>query len=449
LSPSPADDGHRKKELKDEISGIRGFTLLFESETVEAKWQKEHMPRHIAITTRYLFAATIFQGLFYWGDVLESRGRADAQSALFHLLCLRLLIGGFTLLGCFLVSTGLVVPSQMTVFWVNLCYGVPSLTLFYLARPQVCVYDSFFLVYGLCFFMLPKISPLNFIFGFSGAALFTILFIYISAFRLGLYEWLLSNTLLMVIVLLFMYISYSSERVARERWLLRERLKREKINLRIVASSISDDLTRSVTDERPFPLDAMRHAGIAGITGMGPFRTGYDRSTGKAIRLLATLGGSVAMGGKGGHGGGDPLSEPHDTHKGAPHTPAGLDAAGAGAGGSSSSSNSSSDAAAARARVGLFFRGIAGWALCYVFGYAFDFVAMPASAKPRYVRVDAFWVYVCDACVCVLEPWVLCSAVQCARLPPLRLNLYTTLVGFLFLSRSHPEKSTRPQLSRC
>ena len=382
-SPLPAaSSGDHKKELKDEISSIRGFTLLFESEQVEAKWQKEHMPRHIAITTRYLFAATIFQGLFYWSDVLESRGRSDAQAALFHLLCLRLLIGGFTLLGCFMVSTGLVVPSQMTVFWVNLCYGVPSLTLFYLARPTVCVYDSFFLVYGLCFFMLPKISPLCFIFGFSGAALFTVLFIYISAFRLGLYEWLLSNTLLLVIVLLFCYISYSSERVARERWLLRERLKREKINLRIVASSIAEDLTRSVTDERPFPLDAMRHAGISGIAGMGHFQPGYDRSSGKAIRLLATLGGGMSMGGMGGGHAHDHLSEPSHTHDGAStHAPGTLGALGAlGARGGSETVNKQKNE-----RVVLFFRGIAGWALCYVCGYAFDFAARPQAAKPRCV----------------------------------------------------------------
>ena len=231
-----------KKELKQETADIRGFTLMFGNEAMEAKWNRQYMNRHISITTRYLFAATVFQGLFYWSDVLESD---KDPSSLFHLLCLRLLIGGFTLLGCFLVSTGLVVPTQLTVFWVNLCYGFPSLAIFYLARPAVSVYDSFFLVYGLCFFMLPKISPLNFIFGFSGALLFTFLFIYISAFRLSFQQWLLSNTFLLCVVLLFCYISYSAERVSRERWLLRERLKRERINLRIVASSIQDDFTKA------------------------------------------------------------------------------------------------------------------------------------------------------------------------------------------------------------
>ena len=283
-----------KKELKQEIADIRGFTLMFDNEAMEAKWNRQYMNRHISITTRYLFAATVFQGLFYWSDVLESKD----PSSLFHLLCLRLLIGGFTLLGCFLVSTGLVVPSQLTVFWVNLCYGFPSLAIFYLARPAVSVYDSFFLVYGLCFFMLPKISPLNFIFGFSGALLFTFLFIYISAFRLSFQQWLLSNTFLMVIVLLFCYISYSAERVSRERWLLRERLKRERINLRIVASSIQDDFTKAANDERPFPLDGMRYSNnhTQSSLGQSNFRNlSYDQSTGKAIRLLATLGNIIII----------------------------------------------------------------------------------------------------------------------------------------------------------
>jgi hypothetical protein len=237
----PLQDSENKKELKQEIADIRGFTLTFENEAMETKWNLMHLERHIGITTRYLFAASFFQALFYWSDVLESHGDS---TYLFHLGCLRLLLGGLTLLGCFLVSTGLIIPTQMTVFWINMGYGLPSLTIFYLARPRASVFDSLFLVYGLCFFTLPKVSPLNFIYGFSGAFLYTLLFIYISAYRLSLQQWFLSNTFLMIIVSLFCYISYSAERVSRERWLLRERLKRERINLRIVASSIQEDLTR-------------------------------------------------------------------------------------------------------------------------------------------------------------------------------------------------------------
>jgi hypothetical protein len=283
-----------------------------------------HLERHIGITTRYLFVASFFQALFYWSDVLESHGDS---TYLFHLGCLRLLLGALTLLGCFLVSTGLLIPTQMTVFWINMCYGLPSLTIFYLARPRASVFDSLFLVYGLCFFTLPKVSPLNFIYGFSGALLYTLLFIYISAFRLSLQQWFLSNTFLMIIVSLFCYISYSAERVSRERWLLRERLKRERINLRIVASSIQEDLTRAANDERNYPSQHnYRHD-----------------HTNKAINLSVPPGGYIPT---------EIERETYDSHD-------------------------------RKKRMALFFRSLLGWALCYGMGYTFDFISQAEHEVAR------------------------------------------------------------------
>jgi hypothetical protein len=349
-----------KKDLKQEVADIRGFTLMFENESMEMKWNLTHLERQIGITTRYLFAASFFQGLFYWSDCLESHGDS---SYLFHLGCLRLILGGMTLLGCFLVSTGLVIPTQMAVFWINMCYGFPSLAIFYLARPSASVFDSLFLVYGLCFFILPKISPLNFIYGFSGALLYTFLFIYISAFRLSLQQWLLSNTFLMIIVSLFCYISYSAERVSRERWLLRERLKREKINLRIVASSIQDDLTRAANDERNFSLDVMN-----------------QNHSGKAIRLLATLGGNTTS---------SSLDSDHRT-KDEDNESENL---------TLNTSNQCLNESPGKKqkqnqkRMALFFRSLGGWALCYGMGYAFDYVSQPASFFPRLFIISHIQIY--------------------------------------------------------
>ena len=358
LNPSVAQTAaDSKKELKQEIADIRGFTLMFENDNMEMKWNLMHIERHIGITTRYLFAASVFQGLFYWSDCLESHGDS---TYLFQLGCLRLLLGGFTLLGCFLVSTGLIVPTQMAVFWINMFYGFPSLAIFYLARPNASVFDSLYLVYGLCFFILPKISPLNFIFGFSGALLYTFLFIYISAFRLSLQQWLLSNTFLMIIVSLFCYISYSAERVSRERWLLRERLKRERINLRIVASSIQDDLTRAANDERNYPLDVMNQHN---------FR--YD-NTGKSIRLLASMGGGASNA--------DVVQNEQNKNNSDKNEISSIR-------GSNIDKHgyykNESPGMKKQKRVALFFRSLSGWALCYGMGYAFDFVSQPESAFPR------------------------------------------------------------------
>jgi hypothetical protein len=269
----------------------------------------------------------------------------------------------------------------MTVFWINVCYGIPSLSIFYLARPNVSVYDSLYLVYGLCFFMLPKISPLNFIFGFSGAGMFTVLFIYVSSFRLSFQQWLLSNIFLMVVVLLFCYVSYSSERVSRERWLLRERLKREKINLRIVASSIQDDLSKAANDERPFPLDVIRQR-----TWVHPKE--------KAIRLLATFGANVGRSAGVDVPAGDMNSPENEMHE--KLSDAGDDDRPTQAAGKTFSSYPArrwidrdhgssipSPVYSKQKRVELFFKGIAGWALCYGMGYTFDFISNSQSMKHK------------------------------------------------------------------
>lgn len=214
----------RVKEQVVERTAIGGLTLMFQDRDIEVQWQQHQLKRNFGISQRFLFFSALFQGLFFWSDVLEQE-ELSGETKL-RLCCLRLILGGFSLLCCFLVSTGLLLPTQMTIFWANVCYGLPTLAIYYLTRKDLSHWDSLYIVYGLSFFMLPKISPLNFIFGFAGAVVFTLLFIYISAFRLSLHEWLLSNTILLPVTILFMYVSYSSEKSSRERWVLRERLRR-------------------------------------------------------------------------------------------------------------------------------------------------------------------------------------------------------------------------------
>lgn len=129
------------------------------------------------------------------------------------------------------------------------------MALYYFSRPQPSHWDFLYLAYGLAFFSLPRISPLNFIYVFSGTAFFTLCYIYISAFRLSFEEWFLSSVFLLIVILLFMYISYTSERSSRERFLLRQRLLREHINIQMVASSIEEDLRKAANDRRSFPMN--------------------------------------------------------------------------------------------------------------------------------------------------------------------------------------------------
>ena len=225
---------------------------MFDDPSLELRWRSTHLNRYIWMTTRYLFTAACFQGIFFWGDMIES----NIEQSIVQIGSIRLILASFTLLICFLVKTGLYVPSQLTLFWMNILYGIPTLALYYFNRKIVSQWDSLFLIYGLCFFMLPKISPLNFIFGLSGGGILCFLFIYISAYRLSFQQWLVSDIFLMVLMILFSYLSYSSEKISRERWLLKEILRLEHIDFRIMSSSIQDDLSRTVNEEQSFPLDA-------------------------------------------------------------------------------------------------------------------------------------------------------------------------------------------------
>lgn len=124
--------------------------------------------------------------------------------------------------------------------------GIPTLTIHFLNRKEYSHWDFLFLVYGLCFYALPKMTPLNFIYSCYGTILFSLSFIYLSAFWLKtMSEWMLSSIGILAIAIPFTYISYSSEKIERERWLLRQRLHRDHIDLQIVASSIADDLNRA------------------------------------------------------------------------------------------------------------------------------------------------------------------------------------------------------------
>ena len=132
-------DATDKKDLLYEVTEIGIFTLFFSNAALEEKWNREHLKRVVAITTRFLFLAAIFQGLFFWSDVIEK------QEHLFLLGILRLMLGGFTLLTCFLVATGLFVPNQGIILIINLTYGLPSMAIYLLTRKSYSHWHSLYL----------------------------------------------------------------------------------------------------------------------------------------------------------------------------------------------------------------------------------------------------------------------------------------------------------------
>lgn len=312
-----------KKDLRNEIKEIGVFTLFFSDSHVEARWNRLHLKRHLSITTRFLFVAALFQGLFFWSDCIER------QPHLFNLAIIRICIGGLSLLGSFLVASGLLVPTQGAMLMMNLTYGLPTMAVFYLTRKTLSHWHSLYLVYGMIFMILPKVSPLNFMYAFGGALMFTLSFIVLSAFRLPLQQWLLSNCLLFIVIMLFCYDSYNSERLSRERWLLRDRLQREHINLKIVASSIQDDLSKTSADLNPSTLSSSVFSTL---------------KASNAVNMNSTF------------------------------------ARSGGSGGPDAKSNESASKEDQSKRFVLFFKGLIAWALCYAFGYSFDFIALPISS---------------------------------------------------------------------
>jgi hypothetical protein len=265
-SSSSSSSYLEKKDISFEEQTLGGFTLIFQDPNMETKWQSCHLLRQTRLAQRLLFFSGLYQGLFYCSDLIDSQELMNASSSTSsdpsspspHLLSahwtsyfflftsMRLFIGVLFVLASFFVSIGLLIPKQSTLCCFQLIYGLPTITIFYLTRSKNTQWDYLFLVYGLCFFALPKISPLNFIYAFYGVAFYTIMFISLSTYQLTFTEWFLSTIYLLMIVLLFLYISYSSEKSARERWLLRERLHREHIDLKIVVSSIEDDMKKAV-----------------------------------------------------------------------------------------------------------------------------------------------------------------------------------------------------------
>lgn len=376
-----------KKDLKQEVADIRGLTLLFENSEFERKWNQTHLKRLVDMTTRYLFACCVFQFIFFWSDLIEF----SQSESLWHLGMIRFILGIMPLVCCFLVAAGFVVPSQMSVWTINILYGLPSLALFYLSREKSSHWDSLFVIYGLCYFMLPKISPLNFIYAFTGSAMFLLGYIYISMFKLSLQQWVLSNTLLLFPWILMSYISYSSERISRERWLLRERLQREKINLRIVATSIQDDFKRAAANENEpagrsrsslstFPTSTHREMKSQSASS---FSSMVERQR-TALSLLNTLGGGVQAPLEGDR----PKSNAHGTGRHGDITPAGDDTEY-----SKETANVAGDSLSLgkikKQNLALFFKGLAAWALCYVFGYTFDMVSLPRIGGVQQSEVNS------------------------------------------------------------
>lgn len=364
--------GSHDAEVRVEKQGIRGLTLLFENKEMERKWNVLHMSSTRNITLRYLMGIALFQAVFFWSDVLESQHSEKLQNAMFISSSIRLALGLGSLLLCFFVGVRIVQPTQMTLYLANITYGVPTLLMFYSNRPHYTHWDSLYLCYGLAFFMLPKMSPLKFSYATAGSLILTIIFIYLSAFRLPLQDWMLSNVLVLAIFSLMSYVSYSSERATRERWLLQQRLEREKISLRLVAGSIQDDLRRAAREDQI--KGNLRRLEIMSVSR--GFQDGLQDSLQIAKKsFLAIRGGGLMSA--------PSLFWPSAAAAGASaaDNTTTLDSNAAAATADDSSYATDSKKEDVKKNLALFFKGLMAWGTVVLMSYTFDMASRAGSAK--------------------------------------------------------------------
>lgn len=115
-----------KKDILFEEQTIGGFTLIFQDPNMEIKWQTTHLLRQTRLTQRLLFFSSLFQGLFYCSDYIDS-----PKEYLLLFGSIRLLISLLFLLGSFLVAIGILQPKQRTLCWCQLIYGCPTLAIYF------------------------------------------------------------------------------------------------------------------------------------------------------------------------------------------------------------------------------------------------------------------------------------------------------------------------------
>ncbi|CAM9391846.1 unnamed protein product [Chrysoparadoxa australica] len=146
-----------------------------------------------------------------------------------------------------LIACRLVVPTQAFISCACFAYGVPVLAMYCMQRETLGHWDSLFLVYGLSFLVLPKISPLQFLHAFGGSHIFASIYLTWSLVkRKSDMDWGLSTVYLGLVVALFNHISYTTERNQRERWLLRDRLRREGRVVQLKSLHLRDDIAANL-----------------------------------------------------------------------------------------------------------------------------------------------------------------------------------------------------------
>ncbi|GAB9462765.1 hypothetical protein Gpo141_00000248 [Globisporangium polare] len=214
---------------------LNQFTLRFEDAALEDAYQASIHKRKKALWLRSLIPAAGSHILFGLGDCIE-HPIANLQVTLPARVFLAVLqISMFVL-----VNWDLIQAHETTMLLVSVCNGIPSLLLYALQRTSLHQWDALFVIFGLSFYTIPKITPLGFISSTCGSWATAVLYTVLSfAIRppsrpaesvLGLFY-------CAPVIGIFNTISYYSEYNSRERFVLRRRLSSESISLAVARTN--------------------------------------------------------------------------------------------------------------------------------------------------------------------------------------------------------------------
>ncbi|RHY90657.1 hypothetical protein DYB35_009445, partial [Aphanomyces astaci] len=156
---------------------VNKYTLQFEDANLEASFQAFSHTRKKTLWLRSLIPAAISHLVFAWGDSLE-----HDPSRLQVTLPARLLLIVMQCSTYFLVKWDLVKADEQLMFALALCHGIPTLLLFTLQHAMLHQWDALFVVFGLSFYTIPKVTPLGFVYSTMGSTITMVVYFAIALF---------------------------------------------------------------------------------------------------------------------------------------------------------------------------------------------------------------------------------------------------------------------------
>ncbi|DBA02095.1 TPA: hypothetical protein N0F65_011162 [Lagenidium giganteum] len=214
---------------------LNQFTLKFEDQELEDAYLAYSHKRKKALWLRSLIPAAAFHILFGLGDCVEHPPEHLLVTVPARVFLAMLQISMFVL-----VTWDLVRATEWTMLIVSMCNGIPTLLLYALQRSSLHQWDALFLVFGLSFYTIPKITPLGFVSSFVGSWATALLYVALS-FAVRPPERMAESVLGFLycapVTGIFNVIAYFSESNSRERFVLRRCLSSESITLAVARTS--------------------------------------------------------------------------------------------------------------------------------------------------------------------------------------------------------------------